>query len=86
MSALLVVRFGYFKINIKSVILLNNVIIAYATNTVTMPLTAGIYTSPPEDFTDLNWFDSQNCKIDKSDRVKLQTCLTNNSITQVTVI
>jgi hypothetical protein len=86
MAELLIIRFGFFNINTKSIIEFNNMPIVHTTTPKASGPTPGIYTSPPNDFTTTVWFETNFMYLDKPSKTKLQALLTKYAITKVTII
>jgi hypothetical protein len=86
MTELLIIRFGFFKINTKSIIEFQNMPVCYTTSPNPMIITPGIYTSPPNDFTNTTWFDTNKLYLEKRAKEILQKILSAYTITQITIL
>jgi len=86
MPSLLLIRYATLKKNSLTAIEYNGLRICIATSTTSTLIAPGIYTDPPNDFTNTDWFDSNDLRLDKPSKLKLQNILTENTITQITVI
>jgi hypothetical protein len=97
MAELLIIRFTTFRINTQLAIEFSAVLpyplisippklICYATSVKALCIAPGIYTDPPNDFTTLAWFITNNMKIDKPSQAHLLWWLTNYAVDTITVI
>jgi hypothetical protein len=86
MATLLLIRYATLKKNSLTAIEFNNERICTATSLTSTLIAPGIYSDPPNDFSDLSWFDANDLRMDKTQKFKLLTILTDYTITQITVI
>jgi hypothetical protein len=86
MAEILLIRFATFKVNAQYAIEYDSQNIGFCSSEISLCIAPGIYTSPPNDFLNCNWFLSNNLKLDKATQTKLNFYLTKFPVSKITVI
>ena len=85
-NEILLIRFVATKKNVIAALCHMGNRIVITTSSIPMQLSAGVYLSPENDFTSIDWFLNHDLRIEKRQQIYLERILTNFVITKVIVI